>query len=108
MAKIKTGRQCPSQGPYPASSTDGNILGHQFGKSKRNRKSMSKKTLFKVDTGKTIKQCTHVHIAVTKWCIVGYGTDASWDLCNRYPGSVRRQVIDSVGIDDVEYTGPRW
>ena len=27
--------------------------------------------------------CTHMHIAVTKWCIVGYGTSALWDLCNR-------------------------
>ena len=22
-----------------------------------------------------------MHISVTKWCIVGYGTDALWDLC---------------------------
>ena len=26
---------------------------------------------------------THVHISVTIWCIVGYGTGALWDLCNR-------------------------
>ena len=26
------------------------------------------------------KMCTCVHISVTKWCIVGYGTDAFWDL----------------------------
>ena len=26
--------------------------------------------------------CTHVHISVTKWCIVGYGTGALLDLCN--------------------------
>ena len=25
----------------------------------------------------------HVHISVTKWCIMGHGTDALWDLCNR-------------------------
>ena len=25
----------------------------------------------------------NVHISVTKWCIVGYGTDALWDLFNR-------------------------
>ena len=29
------------------------------------------------------EMCTHVHISVTKWCIVGYETDALWDLCNR-------------------------
>ena len=28
--------------------------------------------------------CTHVHNSVTKWCIVGYGTGALWDLCNRF------------------------
>ena len=26
------------------------------------------------------EMCTHVLISVTKWCIVGYGTGASWDL----------------------------
>ena len=26
---------------------------------------------------------TCVHISVTKWCILGYGTDVLWDLCNR-------------------------
>ena len=25
----------------------------------------------------------NVHISVTKWCIMGYGTDALWVLCNR-------------------------
>ena len=25
------------------------------------------------------EMCTHVHISATKWCIVGYGTDAFWD-----------------------------
>ena len=29
------------------------------------------------------EMCTHVHISVTKWCIVGHGTGALWDLCNR-------------------------
>ena len=29
------------------------------------------------------QMCTHVHISVTKWCSVGYGTGALWDLCNR-------------------------
>ena len=27
------------------------------------------------------EMCTHVRISVTKWCIVGYGTGALWDLC---------------------------
>ena len=26
--------------------------------------------------------CTCMHISVTTWCIVGYGTGALWDLCN--------------------------
>ena len=29
------------------------------------------------------EMCTHVHISVTKGCIVGHGTGALWDLCNR-------------------------
>ena len=29
------------------------------------------------------EMCTHVHISVTKWCIVGYGTGALWDLCSQ-------------------------
>ena len=29
------------------------------------------------------EMCTHVHIPVTKWCIVRYGTGALWDLYNR-------------------------
>ena len=29
------------------------------------------------------EMCTHVHISVTKWCIVGYGTSAFWDFYNR-------------------------
>ena len=29
------------------------------------------------------EMCTHVHISVTKWCIVGYGTGVLWDLCYR-------------------------
>ena len=28
------------------------------------------------------EMCTYVHISVTKWCIVGYEIDASWDLCH--------------------------
>ena len=30
------------------------------------------------------EMCTHVHICVTKWCIVGYGTGALWVLCERF------------------------
>ena len=29
------------------------------------------------------EMCTHVHISVTKCCIMGYDTDAFWDLWNR-------------------------
>ena len=29
------------------------------------------------------EMCVRVHIFVTKWCIVGYGTGALWKLCNR-------------------------
>ena len=29
------------------------------------------------------EMCTHVHISVTKQCIVGYENGALWDLCNR-------------------------
>ena len=28
------------------------------------------------------EMCTHGHISVTKWCIVGYGANALWDLYN--------------------------
>ena len=29
------------------------------------------------------QKCAHVHISVTTWCILGYGTSAMWDLCNK-------------------------
>ena len=29
------------------------------------------------------EMCTHVHISVTKWCIVGYGTGAMLDLSEK-------------------------
>ena len=29
------------------------------------------------------EMCTRVHISLTNWRIVGYGTGAFWDLCNR-------------------------
>ena len=28
------------------------------------------------------EMCICVHISVTKWCIVGYKSDALWDLCD--------------------------
>ena len=37
------------------------------------------------------EMCTHVHISVTKWCIVGYVTSALWNLCNR---SIAEPVIE--------------
>ena len=30
-----------------------------------------------------------VHISVTKWCIMGYGFDALWDLCHRSIAKVK-------------------
>ena len=41
------------------------------------------------------EMCTCVHISVTKWCIVGYGTDAFWDLWDGFPSP------------DKNFTGPR-
>ena len=38
------------------------------------------------------EMCTHVHISVTKCCIVGYGTDAFWDL---WDGSISWHFIKS-------------
>ena len=38
------------------------------------------------------EMCTHVHISVTKWCIVGYETGALWDLYNRFIEMV--QIIE--------------
>ena len=36
------------------------------------------------------EMCTHVHISVTKWCIVGYRTGALWDLRD---GSICRRDV---------------
>ena len=45
------------------------------------------------------EMCTHVHISVTKWCIVGYGTGASWDLTSdrnlRQLGNIWKQLLDT-------------
>ena len=32
--------------------------------------------------------CTHVHISVTKWCNMGYDTDAFWDLWDGRIGAI--------------------
>ena len=39
------------------------------------------------------EMCTHVHISVTKWCIVGYRTGALWDLHNRSISSPKLTII---------------
>ena len=36
------------------------------------------------------EMCTHVHISVTKWCIVGYLSNALWDL---WDGRRRGQLL---------------
>ena len=36
------------------------------------------------------EMCTHVHISVTKYCIVGYDTGALWDLWDR---SIRQRYL---------------
>ena len=38
------------------------------------------------------EMCTHVHISVTKWCIVGYETVALWNLCNRLIGPLETSL----------------
>ena len=40
------------------------------------------------------EMCLHVHISVTKCCIVGYGTDAFWDL---WHGSIPWDELYTVG-----------
>ena len=43
------------------------------------------------------EMCTYVHISVTKWCIVGYLSDALWDLwvgSNGYTAIWTRAVSD--------------
>ena len=39
------------------------------------------------------EMCTCVHISVTKWCIVGYGTGALWDLWNGSIVTVGQGII---------------
>ena len=41
------------------------------------------------------ERCTqHVHISVTKWYSVRYGTDVLWDLCNR--SIMQNDVVQSL------------
>ena len=35
------------------------------------------------------EMCTHVHICVTKYCILGYGPGAFWDLWDAFMGPYR-------------------
>ena len=41
------------------------------------------------------EMCTHVHISVTKCCVVGYGTDAFWDLWDGFIMSYVRDTIST-------------
>ena len=51
------------------------------------------------------KYPTHVHISVTKWCIVGYGSDALWDLGNRSIVPVLSSEVDMFScLHLVQYT----
>ena len=59
------------------------------------------------------EMCTRVHISVTKWCIVGYGTGALWDLrdgsivdANKKEISMRR--ITSTLWWESTVNNPRW
>ena len=42
------------------------------------------------------EMCTHVHISVTKWCIVGYLSDALWELWGGSIWIVVQWKIDNV------------
>ena len=46
------------------------------------------------------EMCTHVHISVTKWCIVRYGTGALWDLWD-WPAQVTgiKKVFNHISIE---------
>ena len=49
------------------------------------------------------EMCTCVHISVTKWCILGHGSGASQDLCNR---SIKSNDADNyVGFQAVFQRG---
>ena len=36
------------------------------------------------------EMCTHVDISLTKWCVVGYGNGALWDLWDRSIGGTHQ------------------
>ena len=42
------------------------------------------------------EMCTHVHIFDTTWCIVGYGTDALWDLWDWSIAAVQQPSVEWV------------
>ena len=44
------------------------------------------------------EMCTRVHISVTKWCIVGYGIGALWDLCTRSIHTAHREYVETTMI----------
>ena len=43
----------------------------------------SHNALDRYPTVQYFEHCAHVHISVTNCCVVGYITDALWDVCNR-------------------------
>ena len=47
----------------------------------------------------------NVHISVTKWCIVGNGTGALWDLCN---GSIKEWAGRFYPALRLEHNGPQY
>ena len=50
------------------------------------------------------EMCTHVHISVTKWYIVGYGAGALWDLRMRSNDPIlRKQSVLSVSRGQISH-----
>ena len=47
------------------------------------------------------EMCTRVNISVTKWCIMGYGTGALWDLCNR--SFAIAKLVDMMGPGNAKF-----
>ena len=55
----------------------------------------------------------NVHISVTKWCIVGYGTGALWDLCNRSVVNILKKseqcvVLAPNMVENLSYFWELW
>ena len=44
------------------------------------------------------EMCTPVHMSVTKWYIAGYGTDALWDLCDKFIGWCNTAMAESTRL----------